>query len=409
MKKLAIIASLLLAASSPAVAQTQLVKDVKQQAKSVKDYDAYKKLVETLKPAFTNPETANSAETYYVPGKTGFDVYDAYILQKSLGGDIDTKAMGRSLLDGYNFFMKAFEYDSLPDAKGKVKPKFSKDMVNVIVGHVNDFDQAAVGFWQARDYEGAYEAWDALLDIPSNPRYAKSNIKHYPDTVIAEIRYNQGLAAWQAGRLDSAMTAFDKSIALGNTNPQLFEYAYSVAYAAKNKEAQKRYAREGFNRFGTSDPRFLQWTVNGYIEDKDFDTATKMLKDAIAADPNNGAYYYSAGILEESRKNNDAAKVYYQKGIELNPDFPGNYLNLGRVLAEEYDALDQATGNMSQADYNKYAAETLVPLLKESAKNFERAYEINNELDDALKYLKNIYYRLNDNANYERVNKLLGY
>lgn len=134
-----------------------------------------------------------------------------------------------------------------------------------------------------------------------------------------------------------------------------------------------------------------------------------MLKDAIAADPDNGAYYYSAGILEESRKNNDAAKGYYQKGIELNPDFPGNYLNLGRVLAEEYDALDQATGNMSQADYNKYAAETLVPLLKESAKNFEKAYEINNELDDALKYLKNIYYRLNDNANYERVNKLLGY
>ena len=64
---------------------------------------------------------------------------------------------------------------------------------------------------------------------------------------------------------------------------------------------------------------------------------------------------------------------------------------------------------MSQADYNKYAAETLVPLLKESAKTFEKAYEINNELDDALKYLKNIYYRLNDNANYERVNKLLGY
>ena len=79
------------------------------------------------------------------------------------------------------------------------------------------------------------------------------------------------------------------------------------------------------------------------------------------------------------------------------------------MLAEEYDALDQATGNMSQADYNKYAAETLVPLLKESAKNFEKAYELNNELDDALKYLKNIYYRLNDNANYERVNKLLGY
>ena len=67
-------------------------------------------------------------------------------------------------------------------------------------------------------------------------------------------------------------------------------------------------------------PRFLQWTVNGlHRKDKDFDTATKMLKDAIAADPDNGAYYYSAGILEESRKNNDAAKGYYQKGHRTQP------------------------------------------------------------------------------------------
>ncbi len=56
-----------------------------------------------------------------------------------LGGDIDTKAMGRSLLDGYNCFMKAFDYDSLPmQRKGKTEnSRKTVPRVNVIVGHTS--------------------------------------------------------------------------------------------------------------------------------------------------------------------------------------------------------------------------------------------------------------------------------
>lgn len=409
MKTKSILATaLMLAAAAGASAQNQLVKDQEQALKKVGNYQEYIQAVQALQPAFSNPETAEQAKTYFVPGKAGFDLYDNYFTAASLGQQVNTDDMGKALLDGYDYFMMAFKYDSLPDAKGKVKPKYSKDMVNIIVGHVNDFDRAAVGFWQAQDFQNAYRAWEALLQIPSDPRYAKSNIKPFADSIAAQIRFNQALAAWQAQDLDGALAAFEKSFALGNDNPEAYEYAYSVAYQAKKPELCTKIARAGYDKFGTQDPKFIQWTVNSYINDKDYDSATKMLSEAMESDPDNPLYQYSFGILNEAQEKMPEAQAAYRKAIELNPQFAAAYLNLGRTLAEQYDALDQATGNMAQAEYNKYAAETLNPLLKEAAENFETAYAVDNNLTDALKYLKNIYYRLGDETNRARVASLLG-
>ena len=399
-----------LASAAMVSAQTSLVKDSEQALKNVSEYPAFLQVVETLKPAFENPETANSAFTYFVPGKAAFKVYDKYFTKKSLGQPVDDKQMGSVLLDGYNFFMKALPLDSVADDKGKVKTKHSKEMINTIVGHVNDFDQAAVGFWQEKEYAKAYDAWEACLDITNNPRYAKSDIKPYADTIQSEIRFNQALAAWQANDLDKAITAFDRAISLGNNKPETCEYAYSVAYLAKNKDKMREYANLGFQKFGTSDPRFLQWTVNSYLEDEKYDEAKKLLADAIAADPAGAApYYLSSGIVNETLKDKAAAEADYRKAIELDSKQAQAYLNLGRVLAEKYDELDQAAGSMSQAEYNKYAFETLRPILKEAAENFEQSYKINEEMTDALRYLKNIYYVLNDADNLKRVEDLLKY
>ena len=62
---------------------------------------------------------------------------------------------------------------------------------------------------------------------------------------------------------------------------------------------------------------------------------------------------------------------------------------------------------MSQAEYNKYAFETLRPILTEAAGYLEKAYQLDNNLTDPLRYLKNIYYVLNDGENLKRVENLL--
>lgn len=409
MKRIATVGICLTAIAAGLSAQTSLVKTAKNDFKGAADYASYQAVVETLKPAFTNPETATLAETWFVPGEAGFKVYDNYLLAQQVGQDVNPDDMGKALLDGYDFFMKAFALDSVPDEKGKVKPKYSKKMIDQIVGHIDDFDRAAVGFWQAKDYGNAYRAWDIRLDIPSNPRYAKSGIKALPDTVISQIRFNQALAAWQGENLDQAIKAFDQAFTLGNNDPQAYEYAYHTASQAKDSVHMQKFAEEGLKRFGTVDPRFMLWTVNCYIDRKDYAGAGKLLEDAIAKDPDNATYYFSYGVLNESSGNRDAAKANYAKAVENDPQQYQANLNLGRMLAEDYDALDQATGEMSQAEYNKYAFETLNPILRRSAEYFEAAHKINSDEKAPLMYLKNIYYRLNDGENLKRVEDELKY
>ena len=79
----------------------------------------------------------------------------------------------------------------------------------------------------------------------------------------------------------------------------------------------------------------------------------------------------------------------------------------GTSLIQQYERLDEQTGDMKQAEYNAYKKESLEPLLKEAAVYLEKAHELDPEMINALTNLKIIYYQLNDAANLERVEKLL--
>ncbi|MDE5906001.1 hypothetical protein, partial [Duncaniella sp.] len=187
-----------------------------------------------------------------------------------------------------------------------------------------------------------------------------------------------------------------------------YDYAYSVAYQMNDEDRKLRYSQIAFDKFGTSNPAFLQRLVNSYIERKEYDKATDMLNNAISSDPNNGTYYLSLGVLKEQQNDTIAAKNAYKKAVELDSENAYNNLYYGRMLVQEYDALDQAAANMSQNEYNKYNYETMRPILLEAVKYLEKAYQLDNEQTDALRYLKNIYYVLNDGENLLRVEKLLG-
>ncbi len=76
MKRLASVGFCLLALAAGVSAQTTLVKETKKALGGAKDYKEFRSAVETLTPAFTNPETATNAETYFIPGEAAFKLYD---------------------------------------------------------------------------------------------------------------------------------------------------------------------------------------------------------------------------------------------------------------------------------------------------------------------------------------------
>lgn len=70
MKKICVMTLGLLASVSLS-AQVTLVKDAEKAIKGAGKYSEYKAAVEKITPAFSDPETKDNAQTYWIPGKRG--------------------------------------------------------------------------------------------------------------------------------------------------------------------------------------------------------------------------------------------------------------------------------------------------------------------------------------------------
>lgn len=392
-KHLVLAAAALFAGSMALSAQMQVVKDAER---AQKGGEAPAKVVEIITPAFTNPETAKLAQTYYIPGKAMFEEFDKLFGLKSLGrlGDGDGKKMADDLVEGYGYFIKALPLDSVANDKGKVKTKYSKDIVNTITGHVSDYNDAAITYWDLKNYKGAYDAWNIFLNLYETEPF-KAKLTAPADTIIAEVYFNQALAAWQADSLRNALNAFEKAREKGYHKKQLYDYALGVATGLKDNEATFKWAQLGNDLYGKEDPNYLGYMINSYLQNKEFDKAFTTIDAAIASDPNNSQYYFVKGVLYDNMDKKADAKAMFAKAVELNAENVQALTQYGAALCQEAYALsDQAP--TSVAESQAYFDQKIKPLFEEAAIYLEKAWQLDNENNDALRYLDNIYYNLRD-------------
>ncbi len=406
MKKICLFGLALFAGLS-AFAQIEVVKEVERELKGADpNFDAIR---EKIAPALTHPETQKDAKAWYLAGKNEFDQYDKLFGLKSIGQNVDGKVIGNALINGYDKYMSALPLDSVVDKKGKIKPKYSKDIVKDIVGHFNDFDNAARFLWEAQDYMGAYKAWDIFINMPHNKSLGKDAPQAYADTLISEIMYNQALAAWQADQLDLALATFEKAKNHGYNKKQLYDYAISIAIQMQKMDVVYSLSEVALPLYGSEDPKYLQLIINGYIERQEYVKAQEMLDQAIAQEPNNAQYYNVMGVLYESQKNNAKALECYKKAVELDGSIANAQYNYGRQVYNRASEIQEEGSKLTTAEYNKLQENEVLPLLRQAASILEEAYSIDDTQRDALQYLRQIYYMLNDGANLKRTENRLKY
>ena len=414
MKKTISFLALAAVTAMAATAQQAVVKEAERAYKGGKEAA---EVVKIITPAFSDPTTAQAAQTYFIPGAASYKEYDHLLGLKQFNklpenGD---KKMDQLLIQGFDYFTKAFPLDSIPDAKGKVKPKYSKEMVNTIVGHFADYTNAGADLWNAKDYEGAYRCWDifcSIREIPAAVKALKANNAMQPDTVFGEIAFNQDLAACQCNKLPEALAAFGNAKKLGYNKKGLYDYAIAVATQLKNDDVVLAYAEEAIPLYGKEDPMYISQVANYYLQNKQLDKAFSVINDAIALDPNNSQYYVVQGVLyENSESTPDAkakAKESYKKAMEIDPKNAQAIYYYGRQLCEEAFALGD-TAPTKQDEYTAYFNEKIKPLFLQAADILEEAYNLNPDNTDVLKYLENVYYNLNDDAKLNDVKKRMTY
>ncbi len=369
----------------------------------MKDKASMAKVIDIVTPAFTNPETQNMAQTYYIPGKAAFNEYDNLFSLKAFnrlpeGGQA---TMGANLIKGFEFFSKALPLDSVPNEKGKIKTKYSKDIISTIAGHYNDYNNNAIALWEIKDYQSAYKCWSIYLEMSYNPeKYKGINVPN--DTLLSEITYNQALAAWQAKDSKGSLEAFIKAKERGYDKKQIYDFAISVANELGDTATILSLAYEALPKYGKEDPTYIRFIINDYLNKKDYTSARNAINEAITADPNNAEYYVVLGVIYENESNRAEAQKAYKKAIELNGESEFANFYYGKSLCDDaYEASDKSPSDTNQL--TDYFNNSIKPLFEEAAIYLEKANQINPDNLDVLRYLENVYYNLKDEAKLQSV------
>ena len=324
MKKL--LSLLLIAGTSTSVfAQMTLVKQAEKLSGKADKVGEARSLI---KQAMENPETKDQAITYYVAGKIEMDAYDNGYKTKMINPDdpsASIDAMGQALFDAYNYFLKALPLDSLPNEKGQVKPKYSKDIFNKIKGHQNDFFTVGADFYNNKEYyPQAYNGFMIYGDIPTQVITNDPSIVN-PEQIATSF-FNAGLAASQGNAPEASAAAFKKARLAGYEQPEatIYEIACWQTIAQQDEsradEAQENIliaAQAGVDQFGIEQQIFLNNVINSLVSENRTDEALAKLNSLIEENPDSSNLYGLRGYVYDRLENDDLSVADYIKAASL--------------------------------------------------------------------------------------------
>ena len=312
-KTIAIIFIALISMALTAGAQHRLVAQAKKDISGLTmTVDSYSKAFNKFKPALTDDETRNKAETWALANRIKIEQYDKYMDNRRVGKKVDVKAMGHTLIDAYDYSLNALHLDTIHilDKKGqpvidkktklpKVKTKYSKDVVNRMVEHHDSYRIVGSELYNVKDWDGAYKAWEYYCLMASRTddyRWKKA------DSIVAEVRYYQGIAAWQMADTVDAVRLFGVARNLGYYHKEAYDYALVCLSDMGNEREVVRLAWEAYLKFGTGDPQYIRILINDFITRQDYSGANDLIDEALSANPNDDELFNLKGLIVESQE-----------------------------------------------------------------------------------------------------------
>ena len=116
---------------------------------------------DNIKGALTNPETKDDAKTWYVAGFVENSYFEKDNVQKTLGMTLKDGdgPMYDALVKSYEYFLQAIALDTLPNEKGKIKPRYVKDIRKTLKQNIDGYANAGVYYFTQKEYKKACGYW----------------------------------------------------------------------------------------------------------------------------------------------------------------------------------------------------------------------------------------------------------
>ena len=394
MKRVLLTVALCVAASA-SFAQKKVVNEAQSIAKgSNADFGEARTLI---KGALENPETKDDAKTWYVAGFIEDQQFNAERAKQILGQQPNEPVMYEALYGILPYFQKAYELDQLPNEKGKVKPKYTKDIKSILsANHVYLFNGGAY-YFDKQEYKKAYDFFNQYVEISELPMFAGTQTAE-KDSTFMTVQFYAAAAASLAKDSRLAIAALERAKNTPYRQYDVYQYLcyeYGEARTAQDSVMLEKTFEEGMQVFPDS-AFFLNNLINTYIYSNRNEKALEMLNVAIQKNPNDANLYNVMGrVYETGLKDYANAEKNFQIALEKDPNLTDALSNIGRIY------YNQGVNKLSEAnminDSKKYQEELSMAkdLFKKALPYYKKAHEAEPEKMDNMIDLRGIYYNLN--------------
>ena len=394
MKRVLLTVALCVAASA-SFAQKKVVNEAQSIAKgSNADFGEARTLI---KGALENPETKDDAKTWYVAGFIEDQQFNTERAKQILGQQPNEPVMYEALYGILPYFQKAYELDQLPNEKGKVKPKYTKDIKSILsANHVYLFNGGAY-YFDKQEHKKAYDFFNQYVEISELPMFAGTQTAE-KDSTFMTVQFYAAAAASLAKDSRLAIAALERAKNTPYRQYDVYQYLcyeYGEARTAQDSVMLEKTFEEGMQVFPDS-AFFLNNLINTYIYSNRNEKALEMLNVAIQKNPNDANLYNVMGrVYETGLKDYANAEKNFQIALEKDPNLTDALSNIGRIY------YNQGVNKLSEAnminDSKKYQEELGMAkdLFKKALPYYKKAHEAEPEKMDNMIALRGIYYNLN--------------
>ena len=355
-----------------------------------------------IKGAMTNPETKDDAKTWFVAGQVEDAQFNRESTKQILGQQPNEPVMYEALANALPLFLKAYELDQRPNEKGKIAPKYAKNIKGILSANHVYYLNGGGHYLEENDFQKSYDMFEQYIEISNLPFFAGEK------TAARDENYNtvQFFAAAVAARLDNHELAIKALNRAKNTPYRQYDvYTYLIFEYDQIKDTVnfEKTLEEGMKLFPDSSI-FILNLINTYIYSDRNDKAIDMLNTAINSNPSNPLLYLSLGSVYESGLNDyKNAETNYLKSLELDPESAVGLLYIGRVYYNQ--AINRINEANQLTDVQQYNAERELAkvLFRDAIPYFERAHQKDPDNFETMIGLRGCYYQLGMDKEYNEM------
>ena len=398
--------------------------ELKSTEKALKSGDlvAAKTSIDQAESLIANADSKLKANFYFLKAKTYYD-----IAKKNPA--LDAKAI--------DVAAKSFQ-DLIAFEKQTGKQKYTEEATPLLNTLIGDLSNKGIEQYQEKDFLSAKETLyktyalskkdTAFLEYAATAAYLDKDfdlsLEHFKK--LKELGYTGIATTYTATNIESgesesfgSKSQLDLMVKAGQYKDPKVEISESKeASVIKNiawilvEKGEVENAISAVQEAREIDPKdinMLLTEANLLLKLDKKDEFAALMKEAILQDPNNAMLHFNVGVINQEQGNMEEAKSYYNKAIELDPNYTDAYINLGAAILErDKELVIEMNNNLS--NFKKYDAikAKQLELYKEVLPYYEKAYTLRKEqknIDDIdiVRTLMSMYENLEINDKFKEM------